>query len=611
MIEQGGRGPAVEFETIVQMFDRLCEKFEHDPRPAIMYRSEGEYKSISYSDLRSMVERFADGLTALGVRRGDRFALLSENRPEWIVADMAIMRLGAINVSLYSTLAPKQIEYILSDSGAKYLLVSNRSHLRKVPGTGTAFQTLNKIILLSPDAPPDDPRVILFSAVTAMGDSPKHAGTGDTPAGRQTIMPDDLLTLIYTSGTTGNPKGVMLTHGNLASNIIGSAVCIPFTHEDRVLSFLPLSHSYERMAGYYTAMACGVTIAFAESPETLRQNLIEVRPTVVMMVPRIFERVCARLRKRAAEGPVFRRKLFEWAMGVGRRFAGARRPASGAYALRLKNAIADRLVLRKIREIFGGRIRFLVSGGAALAPGIGEFFEAAGITIIEGYGMTESSPVISFNRLDEYEFGTVGKPIPGVEVTLAPDGEILVRGANVMKGYWNDLPSTAAAIDREGWLHTGDIGTFNKKGFLVITDRKKHLFVTSGGKNIAPQPIENLFLQSDLIDQFVLIGDGRMFLTALVVPNFDRIREHAEQRGLSQTGLQDLANRPEIRALFEQEIAALQKNLANYERVRNFTILDRPLTAESGELTPTLKVRRKVVETIFKDEIDGMYAAFR
>jgi long-chain acyl-CoA synthetase len=602
MIGSGGCGPAVEFTTLVQMFDRLFEKFGEDPRPAIMHKSDGAYKNISYRELRDMVERFASGLSALGVRRGDRFALLSENRPEWIVTDMAMMKLGAVNVSLYQTLSPKQIEYILSDSGAAYLLVSNRSYLRKVMGVIAGVPALKKIILISGDELQADPRVISFSGVMAMG--------GAVPAAPETIGPDDLLTLIYTSGTTGNPKGVMLTHRNLASNIIGSAECIPFTHQDMVLSFLPLSHSYERMAGYYTAMACGVTIAFAESAEALRQNLTEVRPTVVMMVPRIFERVYTRLRRGLAGQSALRRGLFEWAVGAGRRFARAGKPGRAVSLLRLEHALADRLVLEKVRALFGGRIRFLVSGGAALAPEIGEFFEAVGITIIEGYGMTESSPVISFNRLDRYEFGTVGKPIPGVEVTLAPDGEILVRGANVMKGYWNDPSSTAEAIDRDGWLHTGDIGTFNEKEFLVITDRKKHLFVTSGGKNIAPQPIENLFLQSDLIDQFVLIGDGRMFLTALIVPNFDRLREHVRDKNLPDANPRDLTKQPEIRALIENEIALLQKNLANYERVRNFTILDRPLTPEGGELTPTLKVRRKVVEGLFKDDIERMYARF-
>src|SRR5207302_6910295 len=314
--------------------------------------------------------------------------------------------------------------------------------------------------------------------------------------------PDDLLTLIYTSGTTGDPKGVMLTHRNMAENIKASAVCIPLTHEDRVLSFLPLSHSYERMAGYYTAMACGATIAYAESVETLRDNFFEVRPTVVMMVPRAFERFYNRLIRYKAQQPKLRQSIFHWGIRVGSAYAEERKSGKLSPNLKIKRELADRLVFRKIRARLGGRIRFLTSGGAPLGRELAEFFEAIGIPIIEGYGMTETSPVISFNRVDEFEFGTVGKPIPGVEVKIAPDGEVLARGPNIMKGYWNDPVSTAQVIDTEGWLHTGDIGSFNERGFLVITDRKKHLFVTSGGKNIAPQAIESLFLQSDLIDQF-------------------------------------------------------------------------------------------------------------
>jgi long-chain acyl-CoA synthetase len=611
MSETQGFGPAVEFTTIVEMFDNLVEKFGNDPRPAVMSKSNGEYRGISYTELKWMVERFSCGLAALGARRGDRIALISENRPEWIIADMAMMRLGAVNVSLFTTLAPKQIEFILNDSGAKYAIVSNLLHLRKVLQVIDGVPALRNMILISENVIPPDPRVMLYSRVMEIGAERLPGDRGAANGEKKAIGPDDLLTLVYTSGTTGTPKGVMLTHRNLVSNIVGSAACIPLTDRDRVLSYLPLSHSYERMAGYYTAMACGATIAYAESTETLRENLLEVAPTVVMMVPRILERLHDRLRRQAAGQPVVQRNVFEWAIRVGKMFAVRGKKPEVPVLLRLKHAIADRLVFGKIRALLGGRIRFLVSGGAALSPGIGEFFQAAGITIIEGYGMTESSPVISFTRLEECEFGTVGRPIPGVEVRIAPDGEILVRGPNVMKGYWNDPSSTAEVIDREGWLHTGDIGMFNERGFLVITDRKKHLFVTSGGKNIAPQAVESLFHRSEYIDQFVLIGDGRMFLTALIVPVFERIREYARGRNLVVADDRELVERPEIRMLFETEIALIQKDLASFERVRKFAILNHPFTAESGELTPTLKVRRIVVEARYKDEIERMYAAFR
>ncbi len=593
------------------MFDRLAEKFESDDRPALMYKSNGAYRGISYGELRETVNLFASGLFALGVRRGDRVAVISENRPEWIVADLGMMRLGAVNVSLYPSMAPNQIEYILNDSGATIAIVSNHLHLRKLLGISGSVPALAHIVLFSEREAPADARVISYSSLLTLGGGSTDAVRAPDRGAREQVSEEDLLTLIYTSGTTGTPKGVMLTHRNLASNIKSSARCIPFTHEDMVLSFLPLSHSYERMAGYYTALACGVTIAFAESAETLRENLVEVRPTAVMMVPRVFERIFSRVQKDASARPVPARALFRWSIAVGRRYAAFSKRGMIPLYLRAMRSVADALVLRQIRGLLGGRIRFLASGGARLDPAIGEFFEAAGVVIIEGYGMTESSPVVSFNRLGEYEFGTVGKPIPGVEVAIASDGEVLVRGPNVMKGYWKDPVSTARIIDPDGWLHTGDIGMMDDRGFLSITDRKKHLFVTSGGKNIAPQPIENLFLQSDLFDQFVLIGDGRMFLSALIVPNFDRIREFAQRMSLGSAKPEELVENEQIRSLFEEEIGVRQKNLANYERVRKFTLLPRPLTIENGEITPTLKVRRKIVEARFRDEIERMYRSFR
>jgi len=399
----------------------------------------------------------------------------------------------------------------------------------------------------------------------------------------------------------------MLTHANFVSNITASAQIIPFGHEDVLLSYLPLCHSFERMAGYYTATACGATIAFAESIETIRENLLEVRPTVVTSVPRLFERLHTRILKQFDNGPALRRKIFNWALGVGRAYAKARRVGLIPLGLKLQYRLAEKLVYEKLKARVGGRIRFFVSGGAALAREFGEFFEALGIKIIEGYGLTETSPVIAVNPVDAYKFGTVGKPIPGVEVKIAPDGEILTRGPHVMKGYWNDSRATREAIDKEGWLHTGDIGMFDSDGYLVITDRKKHLFVSSGGKNIAPQPIENLFLKNKYIDQFVLIGDRRMFLSALIVPDFDALRQYAAEQGISYRDDSDLVRKKEIIEFMEKNIQGLQRDLAHYERVRKFRLLEKPLTVENGEITPTLKVRRKVVEERYAHLIEDMY----
>jgi len=335
--------------------------------------------------------------------------------------------------------------------------------------------------------------------------------------------------------------------------------------------------------------------------------MLEVRPTIVTTVPRLFERIYSRVMKQVDGGSPLKKKIFFWALEVGHRYAQARRTGSISTGLRLKHAVADRLVYAKLREKTGGRMRFFVSGGAALGKEFGEFFEAVGLNVIEGYGLTESSPVISVNRLDNYKFGAVGHPIPGVEVHIAPDGEILARGPNIMMGYFNNQEATRQAIDTDGWLHTGDIGNLDAEGFIHITDRKKHLFVSSGGKNIAPQPIENLFLSSKYIEQFMLIGDRRMFLTALIVPDFEALKEYADARNIPYTSISDLVKDPDVNDLIDKEINKIQKDLANYERVRRFTLLEKQFSIEEGELTPTQKVRRKVIEERYGHLIDNMY----
>jgi len=597
----------VEFSTIIEMFEKLTDRLEHESRPVLMHKVAGKYRDISYRELRTAVMQTANGLAALGVARGDRIALISENRPEWVITDLAMMYLGVINVSIYPTLTAKQIEYILRDAGCSFVIVSTVLQLKKILSIRPSNPVVKKVILLSETGEDYDSSIVPFARVLQLGAAFQKDRPDFLETTKRDVKPEDVITLIYTSGTTGDPKGVMLTHNNLTSNIRASADCIPFTKEDRVLSFLPLCHSYERMAGYYTALACGATIAYAEGIETVRSNLLEVRPTVVTTVPRLFERMYKRITKQISDGSFIRKNLFRWALRVGRAHTSASRNGAVNPLHSLKHWIADALVFKKIRKQTGGRIKFFASGGAALAPELGEFFETVGIPIIEGYGMTESSPVITVNRIEDYKFGTVGKPIPNVEVRIAEDGEILARGPNVMKGYWKDDAATRKVIDAEGWLHTGDIGLFDEDGFLVVTDRKKHLFVSSGGKNIAPQHIENLFLQSDLIDQFILIGDGRMFLTALIVPKFEALTGLAKRLGISSTALNDLVTNERIRDSLWKEISSQQKNLASYERVRKFVLLDHPLTVEQGEITPTMKVRRKVVEEKYRDVIEKMY----
>lgn len=599
---------AVQFATIPEMFRNLTRKYADGSRPVLMYKADGRYCDIGYSELYRRAELFAGGLAALGVTPGDRVAIVSENRPEWVISDQAIVALGAVDVPVYPTMTAKQNEYIFNDAGVKIAIVSNQFQLNKVLRIAENVPCLQKIVLLTERGPVTERNTIGFTEVLRIGTEYLRTNPGFFEAAGAAVKPEDLLTLIYTSGTTGNPKGVMLTHRNLVSNIISSADVISFDDTDLLLSFLPLSHSFERMAGYYTAMACGATVAYAESVETVRDNMLEVRPTVVTTVPRLFERIYSKIQKQVDSGPPISRRIFQWAVETGKEYARRRKAGSVPPELSLQHAIADLLVYRKLRAKTGGRMRFFVSGGAALAGEFGEFFEAVGLTIIEGYGLTESSPVISANRLDKYRFGSVGMPIPGVEVKIAYDGEILARGPNVMKGYWNNPRATEEAIDREGWLHTGDIGFISLDGFIHITDRKKHLFVSSGGKNIAPQPIENLFLKSRYIEQFMLIGDRRQFLTALIVPDFDALKEYAESNHLPFGNNSDLTRLEEVNMLIQSDIAQLQKDLAGYERVRKFTLLDRQFSIEEGELTPTQKVRRNVIEQRYAHLIERMYA---
>jgi len=607
----GTVGSAVEFSTIIEMFDKVTCRFQHESRPLLMHKVEGIYKGISFRNVRSTVERFALGLSGIGVKKGDMVGLISENRPEWVVADMGMMCLGAINVPLYPTFTPKQIEYIFNDAGVKFAVVSNQMQLNKLLKIAAEVPSLQGIIVMNDKGTAEDSRVRKFSAVIKMGEAQHKDERSPLLEAAFKTQPQDLLTLIYTSGTTGNPKGVMLSHDNLVSNIMGALECLPFSHDDTLLSFLPLCHSFERMGGYYTAVSCGATIAYAESIDTVRENLAEIRPTILTGVPRFYERIYNRIHKQVDAETPLNRRVFYWAVNTGRKYARAKREGRTLPQLSIQRSIAERLVFRKLKERTGGKVRFLVSGGAALPREYGEFFEAIGLQVIEGYGLTESSPVISVNRLDDYKFGTVGKPIARVEVKIAPDGEILARGPNIMQGYWNDEAATREAIDEDRWLHTGDIGMFDEEGFLHITDRKKHLFVTSGGKNIAPQPIESHFLQSKYIDQFVLIGDGRLYLTALIVPDFDVLKDFAKLNHVPLSARQELIEKPDVIKLFDLEINLLQQDLPSYERVRKFTLLSNPFTIEEGELTPTLKVRRKVINEKYKDIIDRMYGGLK
>ncbi|MEK6650298.1 MAG: long-chain fatty acid--CoA ligase [Bacteroidota bacterium] len=594
------------FTTIIEMYQDVTSRFASESRPFLLHKVDGEYRGITFSEYRRLVERFAGGIASIGISRGDRVGIIAENRPEWVVADMAIVGLGAIDVPVYPTLTPKQLEFIFNDAGVRAVIVSTQFQLNKVLKIRSDIPSLKHVILMT-DRGNEDTSVLGVSRLYELGDAYGQQHPGFFQASSAKVAPEDLFTIIYTSGTTGNPKGVMLTHRNMVSNILASASVIPFGPKDTFLSFLPLCHSFERMAGYYTAMSLGATVAYAESIDTVRDNLLEVHPTIVTTVPRLFERIHSRIIKQVDASPPARQRIFHWAVQVGKDFARARRRGKVPTGLRFKHALAAKLAYSKLQERTGGRIRFFVSGGAALPRELGEFFEAVGIIILEGYGLTETSPVLTANRLDDYRFGTVGKAIPGVELKIAEDGEILAKGPNIMRGYYNNPKATEEVIDKDGWFHTGDIGMFDSEGHLMITDRKKHLFVSSGGKNIAPQPIENLFLRSKYIDQFVLVGDGRMFCTALVVPEFEILKEFASSRAITFSSEAELATNIDVRKLFHDEIDRMQKDLPHFERVRKFELLATALTVESGEITPTMKVRRRIVEQKYSGLIEKMY----
>jgi long-chain acyl-CoA synthetase len=601
-------GSLKNFYTIPELYRYLTEDYGLNKGGYVIQRKvDNVYKGIGYGEMKDETDLFTFGLYSIGLRKNDCVALISENRPEWVYADFAMQMLGIINVPLYPSLTSDSIQYILNDSESKAIIVSTGFQLNKVKKILNNCKHLRHVIIMNErEDGSEQKNVQTFRQIQEKGDNLEKNNPDLLKKTSGEIKEDDVCTIIYTSGTTGEPKGVILTHRNIISNVNAALDVFPITKHDIFLSFLPLCHIFERMAGYYTALAAGCTIYYAESIEKVATNLQEAKPTIMTSVPRLFERIHSRILKNVESQSPAKQKIFQWAVEIGKQYASSKKMNSNSLALSIKHKVADKLVFKKLRERTGGKLRFFISGGAALSKELGEFFEAVGIQIIEGYGLTESSPVISANRPDDYKFGTVGKPLPGVEVKIAPDGEILARGPNIMQGYYKKKKETEETIIN-GWLHTGDIGEFDQEGFLKITDRKKHLFKTSAGKYIAPSHIENIFLASRYIDQFVLIGDRRMFLSALIVPDYEALKEYADAHNISYSNESELTSNENIYKLIEDDMAKLQKKLANYERVRKFALLDKPFTIETGEITPSLKIKRKVVEEKYGDVIEKMY----
>ena len=570
-------------------------------KAALVEKADGSWRSISYAEFWERVRNFAAGLSGLGVVEGSRVALMSTNRPEWPISDLAIQSLGAVTVPIYPTLEPGQVAHILGDSEARVVIVEDEELLGRVKEVREEVQDL-RIVVMKGEAATGDEDVLSFEEVEKAGQENPAEGWEE---GWRSLGRDNAATVIYTSGTTGLPKGVVLTHGNTLSNLEGVMGALPMREDDIYLSFLPLSHVFERTSGQFLAFSMGSTTYYAESIEKVPDNLREVKPTVMLSVPRLYEKMYDRVMERISTGPALRQRLFHAAIADGkRRYEIEKEGGSIGRVLELRLKLWDRLVFGKLKEAVGGRARFFVAGGAKLSSEIGQFFYAAGIKIVEGYGLTETSPVISCNRLEKMRFGTVGPPIHNVEVKISQDGEILTRGPHVMRGYLNNEKATAEVMTEDGWFRTGDIGEIDDHGYLKVTDRAKNLIVLSTGKNVAPQPIETSIVAAPHISQAVLTGDGRKYVSALLVPDYDAVR-----KSLGRNDPNDqLSEDAQVRSLLEKELDEATRQFAGYEKPKKFALLTEELSQDRGELTPTLKVKLRVVRENYADTIERLYS---
>lgn len=564
---------------------------------------DGSYVPISTDEFDRSVRRTACGLKNLGHGKGDKLIILADNSPDWVIIDFANLCLGGITVPIYPTLASEQVRYIINDSDARIAVCSNTDQLDKVLSIKDRIPQVSTFILMTGDAPEG---VLSLREIRAKGDEILEKEPAFFENSASTVGPGDLASIIYTSGTTGIPKGVMLTHGNFVSNVKALTDIVPFGVKDTALSFLPLSHVLERMCTF-AFLSTGTSLAYAESVDTVADNLMEVRPTIMVSVPRLFDKIYSKVMDNVLSSSTLKKKIFFWSLKVGKQAAELRlQKKKTPVSLHLKRSLAHRLVFSKIIAKTGGRIYFFVSGGAPLSKDIAEFFSAMGLIILEGYGLTETSPVLAVNTFDNIKFGTVGKPIPGVEIKITEEGEILARGPNVMKGYYK-LEAETAEVIKDGWLYTGDIGFMDDDGFLVITDRKKDVIITAGGKNVAPQPIENMLKTSPYIANPVVVGTGRKFISAIIVPNFEKLEEHAGQNRIPFHDHRDLVSKRAVYDFLMAEIQRVTPNLSRYETIKKIIILDRDFDMEMGEVTPTLKVKRNIVEEKYRDRIDALY----
>ena len=597
---------ALEEKSLGAMFLNRVEKY--GDRAVMKVKGKGGYRDISWNQALRQVMGVARGFLSMGLKPGDRVSILAENRPEWAFCDLGLLCMGAVDVPIYATNTPDQCSYIIKDSGSRFVIVSTGGQLGKLLAKRDELKGIEKVIVMDDWAAYPYPEwVIGLRELVKQG--LEYKDNNYVKELTKKVEEKDLATLIYTSGTTGQPKGVMLTHLNFLANCRDIATFNMIGDQDVTLSFLPLSHSLERTAGYYVPLSAGSTIAYAESMDTLLVNMSEIHPTVMVSVPRFYEKVFSTVKAGVEASPPARQKIFNWAIGVGGQVSKRiMYKQSIPPLLNFQKKLAHKLVFSKLEERMGGKLKFFVSGGAPLAKEIAEFFHAAGILVLEGYGLTETAPILTCNRPDEFRFGTVGKIIPSVQLKLSEsDHEILAKGPNIMQGYYNLPEETKAAIDEEGWFHTGDVGEWDADGFLRITDRLKDLIKTSGGKYVAPQHIEGILIQDNFVEQACVIGDRRKYCTVLIVPSFDQLEKWAQENNIAFKDRKELIEKPEVVKLIKKALDNVNKELPSYESIKDFRILPEEFSQENNMLTPTLKVRRKIVNKTYEKLIDSMY----
>jgi long-chain acyl-CoA synthetase len=569
------------------------------------YKDGGAWRSIRYAEMGERIDAVAKALLECGIQEGDMVGIFARNGPEWSIADFAILSARAVSVPIYATNTPAQAAYIAGDAGLKLVFVGDQSSYDKVMSFRDTTPSLRTVVAFDGATKLSGEGSMHFDDLLRMGSASSRGAEMDERLGRATS--DDVATLIYTSGTTGDPKGAVLTHANFFHQFRAIDERFQVGEKDTSLSFLPLSHAYERTWSYYVFRR-GAENAYLADPREAVTVLREVRPTAMVSVPRLYEKICAAVQERSSQGPGAKRALFHWAMRVGRKYQYRRKDGKlVGPLLALEHRLADALVLSRIRDVVGGEKNFFSSGGAPLSKEVEEFFFAAGLLICQGYGLTETSPMLTCNSPGAFKFGTVGRVVLGSEIRIAESGEILARGGNIMKGYYGKPAETAAAFE-DGWFKTGDVGAIDEDGFLVITDRIKDIIITSQGKNVAPQHIEAMFGSDPYVEQVAVLGDKRKFVSALVVPSFPALEQHAREHGIPFASREELVARPEIVAFYEPRIASVNRTLPGYEQIKRFTLIPREFTQEGGELTPTLKVKRRFVEQKYRAVVDAMYA---